>query len=68
MATLSVLEVEGLEKKNKFSCFSSQDTDREGKSVPAPTIQQKLQKSHLLYTYKFVSNITVFQYSSAYKN
>lgn len=37
MATLSVLEVEGL-KKNKFSCFSYQDTDREGKSVPAPTI------------------------------
>lgn len=35
MATLSVLEVKGL-KKN--SCFAYQDTGREGKSVPAPTI------------------------------
>lgn len=38
MATLSVLEVEGLEKKNQTSCFSYQDMDREGKSVPASTI------------------------------
>lgn len=36
MATLSVLEVEGLKKIN--SCFAYQDTGREGKSVPAPTI------------------------------
>lgn len=37
MATLSVLEVEGLKKKIN-SCFAYQDMGREGKSVPAPTI------------------------------